>query len=49
MTGLTTIENAVYVSPISLILTKVDGVYREFRRQLYHQSRIGLWIQREDY
>ena len=29
MTGLTTIENGPYVSPISLILTEVDGAYRE--------------------
>ena len=26
MTGLTTIENGPYVSPISLILTKVDDI-----------------------
>ena len=42
MTGLTTIENDPYVSPISLILTKVDGTYLEFHRQLCHQSRIGF-------
>ena len=30
MTGLTTIKNDLYVSPISLILTAVDGTYREF-------------------
>ena len=42
MTGLTTIENDPYVSPISLILTKADGAYREFHLQLYHQSRIGF-------
>ena len=29
MTGLTAIENDPYVSLISLILTKVDGAYRE--------------------
>ena len=29
MTGLTTIENEPYVSPISLILTAVDGAYRD--------------------
>ena len=33
MTGLTTIENDPYVSSILLILTKVDGAYREFHRQ----------------
>ena len=33
MTGLKTIENGPYVSPISLILTEVDGAYREFHRQ----------------
>ena len=49
MTGLTVIENGPYVSPISLILTKVDGTYREFHRQLCHQSRIGFYHQREDY
>ena len=42
MTGLTAIENGPYVSPISLILIKVDGAYREFHLQLYHQSRIGF-------
>ena len=42
MTGLTTIENAPYVFPILLILTKVDGTYQEFHRQLCHQSRIGV-------
>ena len=46
MTGLATIENG---SLISLILAEVDGTYGEFHRQLYHQSRIELWIQREDY
>ena len=49
MTGLATIENDPYVSPISLILIKVDGTYREFHRQLYHQSRIGFYHQRADY
>ena len=50
MTGLTTIENDLYVSPISLILTKVDSAYREFHRQLCYQSRIGFYHhQREDY
>ena len=48
MTGLTAIENA-YVSPISLILTKVDGAYREFHQRLYHQSRIGFYPQLIDY
>ena len=43
MTGLATIESGPYASPISLILTKVDGAYREFHRQLYHQSRIGFY------
>ena len=42
MTGLTAIENGPYVSPISLILTKVDGAYLEFDRRLCHQSRIGF-------
>ena len=42
MTGLATIENDPYVSPISLILTKVDGAYQDFHRQLCHQSRIGF-------
>ena len=42
MTGLTTIENDPYVSPLSLILTKVDSTYQEFYQQLYHQSRIGF-------
>ena len=36
MTGLTAIENGLYVSLISLILTKVDGAYQEFHRQLCH-------------
>ena len=45
MTGLTAIENDLYVSPISLILTKVDGAYQEFHLQLYHQSRIGFYHQ----
>ena len=49
MTRLTTIENDSYVSPISLILIKVDGTYREFHRQLYHQSRIGFYPQLIDY
>ena len=49
MTGLTTIENDPYVSLISLILTVVDSAYREFHPQLYHQSRIGFYHQREDY
>ena len=48
MTGLTTIENDPYVSLILLILTKVDGAYREFHRQLCHQSRIGFYPKRED-
>ena len=48
MTGLTTIENGPYVSPILLILIKVDDAYREPHRQLCHQSRIGFLIQRED-
>ena len=42
MTGLTAIENAVYDSLISLILTEVDGAYQEFHQQLCHQSRIGF-------
>ena len=42
MTGLTAIENGPYGSLISLILTKVDGAYREFHVQLCHQSRIGF-------
>ena len=42
MTGLTAIENGPYVSLISLILTRVDGTYREFHQQLCHQSRIGF-------
>ena len=42
MTGLTAIENDPYVSPISLILTKVAGAYRKFHKKLYHQSRIGF-------
>ena len=33
MTGLTTIENAVYDDLISLILTVVDVAYRESHRQ----------------
>ena len=45
MIGLTTIENGPYASPISLILTAVDGAYREFHRQLCHQSRIGFYLQ----
>ena len=45
MIGLTTIENEPYVSPISLILTVVDGAYQEFHRQLCHQSRIGFYHQ----
>ena len=49
MTRLTAIENDQYVSPISLILRKVDGAYREFHLQLCHQSRIGFYHQREDY
>ena len=49
MTWLTTIENGPYVSLISLILIKVDGTYREFHRQLCHQSRIGFYAQQEDY
>ena len=49
MIGLTTIENGLFVSLIALILTEVDGTYQEFHLQLCHQSRIGLWIQREDY
>ena len=49
MTGLTAIEKDPYVSPISLILTAVDGAYREFHLQLYHQSRIGFYHQRADY
>ena len=49
MTGLTTIENGPCVSPMSLILTEVDVAYREFHWQLCHQSRIGLFIQQEDY
>ena len=42
MTGLATIENGPYASLISLIPTAVDGAYREFHRQLCHQSRIGF-------
>ena len=49
MIGLTTIENGTYGSLILLILTEVDSTYREFHWQLYHQSRIGLQIQCEDY
>ena len=49
MTGLTIIENDLYVSPISLILIKVDGTYRESHLQLYHQSRIGFYPQLIDY
>ena len=49
MIGLVTIENEPYVSLISLILTEVAGAYQEFHQQLCHQSRIGLWIQGEDY
>ena len=49
MTGLTTIENDPCVSPISLILTKVDGAYREFHQKLSHQSRIGFYPQLIDY
>ena len=49
MTGLTAIENGSYVSPISLILTAVDGPYREFHRQLYHQSRIRFYHQQEEH
>ena len=49
MIGLTTIENDPYVSLILLILTMVDGTYREFHRQLCHQSRIGFYHQQEDY
>ena len=49
MAGLATIENDPYVSLILLILTKVDGAYREFHQQLCHQSRIGFYHQREDY
>ena len=45
MTGLTAIENGPYVSPISLILTKVDDTYREFHQQLRHQSRTGFYPQ----
>ena len=45
MIGLTAIENGPYVSLILLILTKVDGAYREFHLQLYHQSRIGVLSQ----
>ena len=48
MTGLTAIENDPYVSPISLILKVVDGAYREFHPQSYHQSRIGFNPHRED-
>ena len=33
MTGLTAIENEPYASPISLILTAVDGAYQEFHGQ----------------
>ena len=33
MIGLIAIENGPYASPISLILAKVDGAYREFDRQ----------------
>ena len=42
MTGLTTIENDPHFSLILLILTRVDGAYRESHRQLCHQSRIGF-------
>ena len=49
MIGLATIENGPYASLTLLILAEVDGAYREFHRQLCHQSRIGLWTQREDY
>ena len=42
MTGLAAIENDPYVSPISLILKAVAGAYREFHRQLCHESRIGF-------
>ena len=49
MTGLTAIENGPYVSLTSLILTVVDGAYQEFLWQLCHQSRIGFYLQREDY
>ena len=49
MTGLTTIENDPYVSPISLILTAVDSTYQEFHQQLCHQSSIGFYLQQEDY
>ena len=40
MTGLTTIENAVYDNLIWPILTEGDDAYREFHRQLCHRSRI---------
>ena len=49
MFGLTTIENDLCVSAISLILTKVDGTYREFHQQLCNQSRIGFYHQQADY
>ena len=49
MTGLTTIENGPYVSPISLILTEVDGTYQEPHWQLCHRSRIESQIQLADY
>ena len=45
MIGLTTVENIVYASQILLILTEVDGTYREFHRQLCHQSRVGFYPQ----
>ena len=45
MTGLTAIENDPHVSPILLILIKVDGTYREFYPQLYHQARTGFYPQ----
>ena len=38
MIGLTTIENDPYVSPILLILAKVDDAYQEFHQQLCHQE-----------
>ena len=42
MTGLTSIENDPYVSPISLILKAVADTFREFHWQLYHRSRKGF-------
>ena len=48
MTGLTTIENAVYDDLIQPILTEVDDAYQEFRRQLCHRSRIESQIQQAD-